>query len=842
MSRARRVRAWLVLAVVCAALAAGMMLPRVIGDAANYEAIRARVERLQAAESRLRELVIGLRHGVTSNYDEANHWVTYIQAEQAALAHDVATDAVLQPIWSQYQQSGKIREVLWNDFKRRNAVVRNSLRYFQTDALNFMHTLPEDPIGATLHDVLMALNNALFMQALGEGQEVGRQADALLDLLRPLAVSLAQPLRLEFGRLTRHAEIIITHGPVLAADMQGLVHDQSRTALTRLAEANHALLLAEQTRAGHYRGGLLVSVLVLLLALAILLMRHLDSLRSRAEELRLAGTVFERSQQGIIVTNTHGEIVRANPAYCQITGYSEVELLGKNPRILKSGLQDASFYQAMWVSLRETGRWQGEVKNRRKNGEHYIEWLHIDVVSGEVNEKGEKGEKLYVGITSDISELVDTRERLANLAYFDTLTGLPNRVLFQDRLRQAMIQTRREQAVMALVFVDLDNFKSVNDTLGHAIGDDLLIEVAHRLKDRVRESDTVARLGGDEFAIVLMDVKGPEEMVRVASQLVETLSVPYRLNGYDVVGGASVGITFFPEDALTPEELLKNADVAMYRAKERGRNNFQFFTGDMAAGLAENMRMENGLRHALAAGELSMYYQPQLTPAGRVLGVEALMRWHSAELGQVPPGRFIPVAEKSGIITELGEFALYTACRQCAEWRARLFPEMRMAVNLSAAQFRNEGLAERVAAVLHEFSLPGSALELEITETVVMEDVARGQDVLRGLQALGCRIAIDDFGTGYSSLAYLKRFQVDVLKIDKSFVDGLGIESDDTAVAQAVISLARSLRLEVVAEGVETQLQLDCLTHLAGDESFIAQGYFFSPPLPAAEFEARFKP
>jgi diguanylate cyclase (GGDEF)-like protein len=393
---------------------------------------------------------------------------------------------------------------------------------------------------------------------------------------------------------------------------------------------------------------------------------------------------------------------------------------------------------------------------------------------------------------------------------------------------------------MALVFVDLDNFKSVNDTLGHAIGDDLLIEVARRLKDRVRESDTVARLGGDEFAIVLMDAKGPEDMVRIATQLIDALAVPYRLGGYEVAGGASLGITFFPADAMTPEDLLKNADVAMYRAKERGRNNFQFFTGDMAAGLAENMRIENGLRHAIAAGEMSMHYQPQLTPAGQVLGVEALMRWHSAELGHVPPGRFIPVAEKSGIITELGEFALYEACRQCADWRAQLFPEMRMAVNLSAAQFRNEGLAESVAAVLHEFSLPGSALELEITESVVMEDVARGQDVLRGLKALGCRIAIDDFGTGYSSLAYLKRFQVDVLKIDKSFVDGLGIESDDTAVAQAVISLARSLRLEVVAEGVETQLQLDCLIRLAGDESFIAQGYFFSKPLPAAEFEAKF--
>jgi diguanylate cyclase (GGDEF)-like protein/PAS domain S-box-containing protein len=835
MTRTRRLQAWLIFSVLAAALIAGLFLPAVLGEVASHEALRARLESLQTAESRFRELVIRLRHGVTSNYDEANQWLSRIRSDQAELAREVGTDANLRPLLEPYQKAVKSQESQWNDFKLRNALVRNSLRYFQSDAVNFMRELPNDIVGNSLHHELMVLNNALFLQALGEGREVGELAQASLNGLRLLAVSLPQPLRLEFGRLSRHAEVISKHSPILEADVQGLIHGAGRDALARLAEANHDLLIDEQTRASRYRAGLLVGVVVLLLALALLVLRYLESLRQRAKDLALAGTVFESSQQGIVVTDARGNIVRVNPAYSHITGYSEADLLGKNPRVLQSGVQDASFYQLMWNSLNETGRWQGELKNRRKSGEHYVQWINIDAVSSE------QGEKLYVGIASDISELVDTRERLANLAYFDTLTGLPNRVLFQDRLRQAMIQTRREHAVMALVFVDLDNFKSVNDTLGHAIGDDLLIEVARRLKDRVRESDTVARLGGDEFAIVLMDAKGPEDMVRIATQLIDALAVPYRLGGYEVASGASLGITFFPADAMTPEDLLKNADVAMYRAKERGRNNFQFFTGDMAAGLAENMRIENGLRHAIAAGEMSMHYQPQLTPAGQVLGVEALMRWHSAELGHVPPGRFIPVAEKSGIITELGEFALYEACRQCADWRAQLFPEMRMAVNLSAAQFRNEGLAESVAAVLHEFSLPGSALELEITESVVMEDVARGQDVLRGLKALGCRIAIDDFGTGYSSLAYLKRFQVDVLKIDKSFVDGLGIESDDTAVAQAVISLARSLRLEVVAEGVETQLQLDCLIRLAGDESFIAQGYFFSKPLPAAEFETRFK-
>jgi diguanylate cyclase (GGDEF)-like protein/PAS domain S-box-containing protein len=836
MISARKIKPWLLLLVLLAATVAGALLPAVLGKVSTLEELRARLETLQTKESRFRELVIRLRHGVTSNYDEANQWMAQMQRDQIELARQIGSDAQLRPLLERYQRAVQPREAQWNDFKLRNALVRNSLRYFQSDAMELMRELPDDISGETLRHELLRLNNALFLQALGESREIGEIAQASLDELRPLAAALPQTPRLEFGRLSRHAEIISKHSPLLEADVQGLIHGAGRNALVKLAEANHALLIAEQTRAGRYRVGLLAGVIVLLLALALVVMGYLESLRQRAKDLALAGTVFQSSQQGIIITDVEGKIIRVNPAYCHMTGYSQAELIGNNPRMLNSGLQNAAFYHAMWNSLLESGRWRGEMKNRRKSGEYYVQWINIDAVSSDA------GEKLYVGICSDISELVGTRERLANLAYFDTLTGLPNRVLFQDRLRQAMIQTRREHSVMALVFVDLDNFKTVNDTLGHAIGDELLIEVAGRLKDRVRESDTVARLGGDEFAIILIDAKGAEEMVRIASQLIDALSVPYRLSGYDVAGGASLGITFFPNDAMTPEELLKNADVAMYRAKERGRNNFQFFTGDMAAGLAENMRIESGLRNAIKAGELSLHYQPQFSPDGCMLGAEALMRWHSAEMGHVPPARFIPLAEKSGIIAALGEFALRAACDACSRWRERLGPNFRVAVNLSAAQFKHEGLAERVAAVLHEFSLPGSALELEITESVVMEDVARGQEILRGLKSLGCRIAIDDFGTGYSSLAYLRRFQVDVLKIDKSFVDGLGVETEDTAVAQAIISLARSLHLDVIAEGVENTVQLEHLNRLAGAEGFIAQGYLFSKPLPAAEFEAKYLP
>lgn len=836
--KAIQARKALVVVAVLAGLLAAVLLPGVMGNVAQHESLRARLENLQFSESRFRELVIALRHGLTNNYDEANGWMARIQADRSGLAGEVADVPELKSVWQPYDQAVRSQETQWNDFKQRNAVVRNSLRYIQSDALNFVRRMSHATSGGVdMHHELMVLNNALFLQALGEGLEAGELVKKILERQRPLVVRLDVAVRQEFELLARHAAVISSNSPHLRHDVEGLVHGQGREALSQLASVNHAMLIAEQARAGRYRTGLLAGWVVLALLLAWVVWRYLDNLRQSAREHRLAGAVFASSQQGIIVTNDAGTIVQVNPAYCQITGFSEAELLGQNPRILRSGLQDRTFYQNMWRDLAETGRWQGELKNRRKNGDFYVQWINIDAVT-----TGE-GERLYVGITTDISELIQTRERLANLAYFDTLTGLPNRALFQDRLRQAMVHARREQAALALIFCDLDNFKVVNDSLGHAAGDELLQVMAERLKACVRESDTVARLGGDEFAIVLSDAKGAQEMARMADQIIKSLSTPCRIQGAEITSSASLGITFYPNDAVTEEELLKNADVAMYRAKERGRNDFQFFTGEMAAAVEETLRIESGLRQALSAGELHLHYQPQVSFDGQVVAAEALMRWDSSALGRVPPAQFIPVAEKSGLIGALGEFALREACRQCAEWRQRIRPDFRVAVNLSAAQFRNEGLAHLVQAALDEFNLPGAALELEITETVVMEDVAWGQEVVRRLKHLGCRLAIDDFGTGYSSLAYLRRFQVDVLKLDKSFVDGLGSHSadsgDDTAVARAVISLAHSLRLEVVAEGVETQAQQQCLCELAGEGGFIAQGYLYSPPLPADQFEAK---
>jgi diguanylate cyclase (GGDEF)-like protein/PAS domain S-box-containing protein len=552
------------------------------------------------------------------------------------------------------------------------------------------------------------------------------------------------------------------------------------------------------------------------------------------KELRLAGAVFASSQQGIVVTDDKGSIIQVNPAFCHITGYEEHELIGQNPRILKSGLQDSKFYSKMWRSLKQNGSWNGELYNRRKNGEHYVQWANIDAI------KTEHGELLYVGISSDITELVDARERLSKLAYYDTLTHLPNRVLFQDRISQTIAQAKRDNTGFSLILADLDDFKAVNDTMGHAVGDKLLMKVAERLRHTTRESDTVARLGGDEFAMVLMHIDDPQQVATIASHILETLSQTYKINGLEITSSVSLGVTFWPIDGENIDELLKNADVAMYRAKEYGRNNFQFFTSDMADNVVNALRIENGLRNALDSGELSLYYQPQIDLQGNVVSAEALMRWDSKELGWVPPSQFIPVAERSGLIVPIEAFALREACRQCAKWRDSLSPGFRIAVNISAAQFRHEGLINSVAGALHEFNLPGSALELEITESVVMDDVVRGRAVIHQLKKTGCSLAIDDFGTGYSSLAYLNQFKVDVLKIDKSFIDGLGVESDDTSVAEAIVSLAKSLDLTVVAEGVETSLQLEAIKKITDSSDCLTQGYFFSPPVPADVFELKY--
>lgn len=551
--------------------------------------------------------------------------------------------------------------------------------------------------------------------------------------------------------------------------------------------------------------------------------------RKRNEaELKLAARVFESSQESILITNADSIIVSVNPAFLRMTGYSAAEVIGYNPRLLGSGRHPAEFFAAMRQTLNAEGRWQGEIWNRRKSGEIYPAWLTISVY------RGASGEVLnFVGIESDISERHAAQERIRQLAYFDPLTGLPNRRLLQDRAEQALVGAEREGKRVALLFVDLDHFKTINDSLGHSAGDQLLSQVAQRLLGCVRRMDTVARLGGDEFVVLLGEatLEGTSE---VARKILEVVGRPFHIEQHQLGVTPSLGISLFPQDGDDFETLLKHADTAMYRAKESGRNAYRFFASEMNVAALERLQLENGLRQGLARSEFVLHYQPQISVAsGRIIGAEALVRWRHKQSGLVSPGRFIPVAELSGLIVPIGEWVLREACRQNRSWQDAGLPAISIAVNISSLQFRGGQLEENVRAALADSGLPSEFLELELTEGIVMGNADETVEILRRLSAMGVKLAIDDFGTGYSSLSYLKRFPIDKLKIDQSFVRDIVSDPDDWAIANAVINLAHSLRLAVIAEGVEHAEQLDMLRLHGCDE---VQGYYFSVPLPADEF------
>ncbi|MBF0339948.1 MAG: EAL domain-containing protein [Magnetococcales bacterium] len=553
--------------------------------------------------------------------------------------------------------------------------------------------------------------------------------------------------------------------------------------------------------------------------------------KAAEEELLLARKVFENAGEAIIITDARGIILDANPAFQMITGFSREETVGQTPAITKSGRHDPAFYQEMWLALNLHGGWEGEVWDRRKNGEVFPKWLSINAI------RGPEGQiRNFVGIFVDITSRKETEQKLERLAFYDPLTGLPNRLLFRDRLSQELLACRRRNVQLGLLFIDLDRFKWVNDTLGHASGDELLREISQRLLGCVRRQDTVARLGGDEFTVILSGLEHPEAASGVAQKIIGVVCEPVRINEQDVHVGASVGIAVFPQDADDLEMLIKNADMAMYQAKDAGRNTFRFFSRELHAQAFDRIAMEDDLHKALDRDELLLYHQPKVClKTGCLQGMEALVRWNKPEHGMVNPGQFIPLAEETGLILPMGAWILRTACQQNAAWSEAIGKTLKCAVNLSGRQFQQKNLAEEVKGVLEYYNLPPESLELEITESIVMGNVDEAIAIMRRLRDLGLSLAIDDFGTGYSSLNYLKRFPISTLKIDQSFVRELPDVRENRAIVDAIISLARSLDLGVVAEGVETVAQLEYL-HQSGCEE--VQGYLLSRPLGLKEFDA----
>ena len=548
------------------------------------------------------------------------------------------------------------------------------------------------------------------------------------------------------------------------------------------------------------------------------------------EQLRLSAKVFEQSAEGVIITDPERRILTVNRAFTTMTGYSFDEVVGKNPRMLTSGHHEGNFFEAVWDTVHREGYWQGEIWNRHKGGEVYPVLASFSQV---FDDEGTVSH--YIDIFSDISEHKASQEHIQRLAHYDSLTGLPNRSLLADRVTQALSRMERDDDTLAMVFLDLDRFKNVNDSLGHRVGDELLIQVAERLKSCLREGDTVSRLGGDEFILVLPSTSA-EGAAHVAEKILNALSHSYRIEMHELTITPSMGIALYPADGETYDSLTMCADTAMYRAKQAGRNTYRFFTREMQERSDRTLQLENALRRVLELDQLQLHYQPQMSITDdRVIGVEALLRWSHPDLGTVSPNDFIPVAEDSGLILPIGEWVLRTAIRQMKAWMKAGLPPMVMAVNLSAIQFRQANLPDLVTRILDEYDLPPQCLELELTEGVAMDNPLAAIDIMNALHERGIHLSIDDFGTGYSSLSYLKRFKVYKLKIDQSFVRDISRDPDDEAIVKAIIGLSRSLGMKTIAEGVETAEQLAFLREKGCDE---VQGYFFARPMPAEQLEA----
>lgn len=567
------------------------------------------------------------------------------------------------------------------------------------------------------------------------------------------------------------------------------------------------------------------------------LAEEVDQHRQAQQQLRMSHEVLKSTSEAVVVTDNLGVIVDVNQAYCQLTGFSPEQVLGQNPSMHQSGRHDSDFYQQMWSELVEHGQWRGEVWDRRSNGEIYPKWLSISAIKDDNQHTSH-----YVGVFSDITERKDQEKRLQRLALYDALTNLPNRLLFKERVEQKLLKAKRDPRYKAaLLFIDLDHFKDVNDSLGHIAGDQLLIEVGQRIQQCMRSSDTVgrvwdntdehivARMGGDEFTIAIDYLENNDAVTTITERLRVAFTEAVILEDQPVFVSISIGISVFPDDGESYEQLVKNADKAMYRSKRSGRNQFNFFSAEMDNIANGRIELESGLRQAIREQTFILHYQPKVDAQGGVVNsMEALIRWQHPDKGLIPPGDFIQVAEDTGLIVPIGEWVIDTACHQVMRWSQQLSRPLKVAVNLSARQFRDPQLLEKIIAILKRSGLPPQQLELEVTESVMIEDIDAAIQVLSRLRETGISVAVDDFGTGYSSLSYLRKLPLDTLKIDRSFTAKINQDPKMAAIVEAIIRMGHSLNLEVVAEGVETHQQQELLQYYG---CRYLQGFLFSQPL-----------
>lgn len=550
----------------------------------------------------------------------------------------------------------------------------------------------------------------------------------------------------------------------------------------------------------------------------------------KESRLRVHSTVFESIMEGVAVTDADVKIISVNPAFTHITGFKPEEVLGKNPNIMKSGRHDEEFYRRMWESIIEHGSWSGEVWNRRRNGSIKPEWLNITRVC---NDAGATTN--YVASFIDTSAIRASQEQLHHLAHHDNLTGLPNRLLLKDRLDQSFKRARREKCQVAVLFLDLDEFKKINDTLGHKVGDEVLKQAARRIQALLRKGDTVARLGGDEFVILLDRLDRAEDASLVARKVLSTLQQPFTIANRELYIGVSIGISIFPQDGEDSDKLVRNADIAMYRAKQLGKNLFQFYTEALSQTANYKMELEADLRNALEAGQLQLFYQPQVSLADRrIVGAEALLRWQHPEQGLIPAAEFIQLAEETGLIMPIGEWVLQEACSQLLTWDEQGAQRLRISLNISGVQLHRSALFELVQSVLQKSGVQPDRLEFDIGESTFLAVTEKNLDVLHRLQSLGVGLAIDDFGAGYTSFGYLQRLHADRLKLSRSLLEGVPSNRDKSVIVDAITSLGEKFGIPILAAGIETEEQLH-FAHKIGCKT--GQGFLFAEALPPDRFQ-----
>jgi diguanylate cyclase (GGDEF)-like protein/PAS domain S-box-containing protein len=833
--------------VVSAALLLTLLFVRAesVSPQAHYDYTK-KLRDLRAADAETNGEVLANRLEITRNYDA----LTFYMDRSLQEASSVAVVPSFLPDAERGTAVGKAQELrlalekksrLVEVFKRQNAILRNSLAYFPAAADDFLGgRISGDLKGAAENYVRHVLSFARDPD--GERRS---QVDAARRRLAAIPVDAAR--REEVGDLLQHGDTIVKQLPevnALTYQIKGLETAQQLEELNRHYALGHE---HAQRIAGQYRKLLYAFALLLTAYLAFVFVRLDRTRRSLArahkevseryaaqllaeERLRLHATAFHNSHDGVVLADAEGNVLDVNPAFTRITGYERSEVIGRNPRMIKSGRHDQEFYAAMWKSILGIGSWQGEIWNRNKYGEVYPELLSISAVRD-----AEGALTNFVAVFADISRLKEQEKQLTQMAYYDALTELPNRVLLADRLTQAIFQAKRSNAILAVCYLDLDGFKPVNDTYGHEVGDRLLVEMASRLKGMLRGGDTVARLGGDEFVLLLVGLEDAAECEQAVQRLLRVIGQPLSVTPEPISLSASIGVTLFPKDQADSDTLLRHADQAMYQAKQAGKNRYHMFDHELDLHVRIRHDRISRIEEALENGELSLYYQPKVhMREGRVVGVEALIRWHQPERGLVAPGEFLPLIEEHELIVRIGEWVIETALRQMDEWHD-MGLELSVSVNVASRQLQDANFVQHLSAVLGKHPNVAKRLELEILETSALEDMAKVSRIIEECRELGVSCALDDFGTGYSSLTYLKRLPAATIKIDQSFIREMVTDPNNLVIVQGVLGLAFAFQRQVIAEGVETVehgrmlMQLDC---------DYAQGYGIARPMPADQVPA----